>query len=149
MATIQPMRISDLTNRNDSPALTDKFVLEATGNVFYSITALDLLKTYIMTWTGSSSQAMLKAHQMIVFSQNASDVIATFTEVSVGAVLYAQALTVYGAGSGHQIVLPVGCTWDGTNRKAVFNAVGDSLIAVVYSATRVMVFANNSVTFTN
>lgn len=149
MPTITGYFISQLTNYGDSPLATDVLVLESSGNAVRKVTALDLLKPKQVSVTSNTSATMAYPRALYQLAQSGSDVAYTFTDVAVGTEIMAIALSVYGAGSGHQLVLPVGVTWDGTNRKAVFNAVGDSLLAVMISSTRAAVLSNNSVTFTN
>lgn len=50
-------------------------------------------------------------------------------------------------GTGHKLLLPSGVTFDGSNRAAIFDAVGDALIVGAISSTRFAIYSNIGVTF--
>lgn len=138
--TFNVLAVASLPNDVDAwgafPDSDLKFGAQDTTGEMYHVTGDEMRRTYFLPFTSGTgsyswpSQAMADAT-----FDDTTDRTWTVTDVAIGHMIMASALQVSG-GTGHKILLPVGCTWDGTNRAVLLAATTDRFIATAYSTTR-------------
>lgn len=138
--------ITALTALGAVPASDDLLALDDTSaSATKSITAA-YLRTLAGSAVTSSTSIALEPFQVFAFTDTTDRALTLTGAPAYGWLIVIAAQAVSG-GTGHTATLPVGITWNGTNRIATLNANTDVLIAVATSATRYLVLYNNGVAF--
>ena len=150
-------KISELTNITGANlASTDEFAVNDGGSTTVAITAGELLNfinagllfTVTTVTATDASYTPSATFEYILLDDTGDDdnIAVTYaSEIPDGSVVFIRAAD--GGSSGHTVTLAGSQTFDGTNNIATFNSVDDAIALVVESSTRVLVFYNNSVTF--
>ena len=101
------------------------------------------LVTQELTVTGA-----VNATTRVVFLNHVSTIIAaTLAAPVAGDILIVVNTSATGV-IDHTVTLPTGVTWDGTNRIATLDLLGEALVCIAISATRYVVLVNlGTVTF--
>jgi hypothetical protein len=125
------------------------FVAYDTGSMsFQSITGDELRQKAVLPLTsGTGSYSIDSQSVMRVVFDDTTDRTLTInaSTVVIGHEIWAQAIQT--PGTQHKILLPMGVTWDGTNRAALITATTNRLKAYAYSTTRFIVDESTGVTF--
>lgn len=125
-------KISDLTPFDDVPDGDTQFYGLFDGTDNYSFTGNDLRRRAYNNITSTTGRTPNAAHYYELNSGSA--ITLTLTAPTAGDVI-----EIYRVGTGgvtHAVTLPIGVTWNGTNRTAEFADDGDYLRAIAISATR-------------
>lgn len=139
-------KISELQTLAESPANNDVYaIVDITAGATKQITSAYARRDAFnaITVTGSLS---LNVKHFVTLSAASAIALTISSTPSAGDEIEiirdgADAVT-------HTVVLPVGVTWDGTNRTANFDAADDRIRAKAVSATRFRILENDNVTFT-
>lgn len=93
------------------------------------------------TQTLAATGAITLTSGLVMLAHNSTPIAATKAAPTVGDELYIVNTSASGT-AAHTVTLPVGVTWDGTNRIATLDAPGKALHVIAISATRFFILEN-------
>jgi hypothetical protein len=128
------------------PDFSLKFSGQFTDGTLYGVRGDEMRMHEIWDVTGGDLAADSSSEMNFIFD-DATDRTVTLSNILGGHSLKAKARQVSG-GTGHKILLPVSCGWNGTSDRALLlDATTDWVIAVATSATNYEVMASVGVTY--
>lgn len=146
--SVSPNNMGDWGGTPDSDIY---IAAQASDGTFYKVRG-DEMQTWIDRPISSDIGVTLIAQTNFRFTDSTDRTVTISGGIYVGMALRAKALAVSG-GTGHKILLPAGNYWNdtGTDRAALFDAVGDYIDAIPYSIGggnfRFTVYASSGITF--
>lgn len=141
---------NDLTDGYGYPDSDLTFKAQDSGGGWWGIHGAEMrsYQTIGVTSDGGGNQS--DAMMAFFFDSTTEDCTRNITgTVADGHSMMVKVKNIYGAGSGHKLVLPTGCYWndDGVNRAIVLASTSAWFFAVARSATNYEVMFSNGISY--